>query len=102
MTNNLSYLPNEPAPAHWETPESLPTRLPQFEGQDVTFAKARLTSVSGMEIDDEVLHLDQIVSMNVEGRVIRIDHVVNERTGILERVQTIKVIEGQITERGER
>ena len=81
---------------HWETAEANPAKLPQFEGQDVAFAKAKLTSVSALEVDDEVLRLDQMVRMNVEGRVVRIDHVVNAVTGSLERIQTIKVIEGII------
>lgn len=88
---------DEPTP-HWETAEGNPAKLPQFEGQDVAFAKAKLTSVSGLEIDDRLLRLDDMVRMYVEGRVVRIDHVVNDRTGHLERVQTIKVIEGQIVD----
>jgi len=102
--SNLSVVNNEygdePTP-HWETAEANPAKLPQFEGQDVSFAKAKLTSVTALEIDDRVLRLDEMVSMYVDGRVVRIDHVVNDKTGHLERVQTIKVIEGQIVDRND-
>lgn len=71
-------------------------KIPAFEGQDVAFTKAKLTSVAGLEINDEVLRMDGMVRMYIEGRVTRIDHVVNERTGALERLHTIKAIDCEL------
>jgi hypothetical protein len=67
--------------------------LPKFEGQDVDFARLKLTSASDLEVNDEAHHIDDIVRLQVEGRVVRVDHVVDERTGHLKRVHTVKVSE---------
>jgi len=83
---------------HWETAAANPAKIPQFEGQDVNFATAKLTSVSNLEIEDRVLKMDEMVRMFVIGRVVNVSHAVNERTGNLVRVQTIKVIEGEIVD----
>jgi hypothetical protein len=75
--------------------EKLPASsgLPDFEGQPVMSTRLRLTSVSGLEVDDDVSHIDEIVKMYIEGRVVRVDHVVEEKTGFLLRVHTVKVLD---------
>lgn len=68
--------------------------LPQFEGQDVECTRLKLTSVSDLELaEDTVYKIDDIVKLFVEGRVVRVDHAVDEKTGTLKRVHTIKVAE---------
>jgi hypothetical protein len=80
----------------WEQAAPAPAKIPDFEGQPVDFTKAKLTSASSLEIDDQVLRLDDIVRAYVDCRVVRIDHVINERTGKLERVHTFKVIDATL------
>jgi hypothetical protein len=67
--------------------------LPNFEGQPVDFARLKLGAVSDIEYDDSVLRIDDVVRMFVEGRVTRIDHVVDDKTGKLKRIHTVKVTE---------
>lgn len=74
-----------------------PSFVPKFDGQDVTHTKAKLASVSGLDINDEVLRMDQLVQMTVVGRVTRVDHVV-DNAGRIVRVQTIKILDGYTTE----
>jgi hypothetical protein len=68
-------------------------RLPSFEGKPVSTTKIRIVSPVGLDIDNEVLRMDDIVRMVVEGRVTKVEHVVNDKSGEIERIQTIKVIE---------
>jgi hypothetical protein len=67
--------------------------LPDFEGQPVDFARLKLTSVTDLEVNDEANRMDDVVRLFVEGRVVRIDHIVDERTGKLKRVHTVKVVD---------
>jgi hypothetical protein len=67
--------------------------LPDFEGQPVMFSRLKLTSVSDLEVVDEANRMDDLVRLYVEGRVVRIDHVVDERSGQLKRVHTVKIID---------
>lgn len=67
--------------------------LPKFEGHEVDFTRLKLTSASDLEVNDEAHHIDDIVRLQVEGRVVRVDHVVDEKTGHLKRVHTVKVSE---------
>lgn len=69
-----------------------PADIPRFEGEEVTFTKAKVTSVSGLEIGDQVFRLDQVVRMVVEARVVGIDHKVNA-DGKLERVHNMKALD---------
>lgn len=69
--------------------------IPQFEGQEVTFTKAKVTSVGGLEIADAVMKLDDMVEMRITGRILGIDHKVNT-AGKLERVHLIKAIETEL------
>ncbi len=67
--------------------------LPAFEGQQVDFARLKLTSVNDLEVLDEAVHIDDIVKLVCEGRVVRVDHVVDDKTGRLKRVHTVKVLD---------
>jgi hypothetical protein len=68
-----------------------------FEGHEVMTTKVRLSSTLGLDINNVVLHTDDIVRLVVEARVTGISHQVNERTGDLERIQTVKAIEVTLT-----
>jgi hypothetical protein len=67
--------------------------LPDFEGMSVVQARFKLTSASNLEGPDHPNHIDDIIKMFVEGRVVRVDHVVDEKSGELHRVHTIKVVD---------
>lgn len=69
-----------------------PSDIPRFEGEEVQFTKAKITSVSGLEIGDRVFRMDQVVRMVVEARVVGIDHKVNH-DGKLERVHNMKALD---------
>lgn len=69
--------------------------IPSFEGQEVDFTKAKVTSVSGLEIGDAVLRMDDMVEMRITARVVGVDHKVNS-AGKLERVHLIKAIESDL------
>lgn len=69
-----------------------PSEIPRFEGQEVAFTKAKVTSVSGLEIGDEVFRMDDTVRMVVEARVVGIDHKVNSE-GKLERIHNLKALD---------
>lgn len=71
---------------------SVSHEIPSFEGQEVSFTKAKVTSVSGLEIGDAVMKMDDMVEMRVTGRILGVDHKVNA-AGKLERVHLIKAIE---------
>lgn len=67
--------------------------LPKFEGQEVNDSRFKLTSVTDLEVDESAHRIDDIMRLFVEGRITRVDHVVDEKTGLLKRVHTIKVID---------
>lgn len=67
--------------------------IPDFEGKAVQTTRLRVMSATNLEIDDRVLRTDQIVRLVIEGRVNGIHHKVNEKTGDLERVQTVKAMD---------
>lgn len=67
--------------------------VPTFEGHAVSTTKLRLVTPSSIDIENVVLRMDDIVRIVVEGRVTKVDHVVNEKTGELERIQTVKVLD---------
>lgn len=69
-----------------------PSHIPRFEGEEVNFTKATITSVSGLEIGDQSFRMDQVVRMVVEARVVGIDHKVNN-DGKLERVHRMKALD---------
>lgn len=69
--------------------------IPRFEGEEVAFTKARITSVSALEVGDEVFRVDQIVRLVVEARVTGVDHKVNNE-GKLERIHTLKALDSYV------
>lgn len=76
-----------------QPPAITPSGLPDFEGHPVDVARIKLTSVSDLEGPVDANRIDDIVRMVVEGRVVRVDHVVDEASGRLRRVQTVKVLD---------
>lgn len=73
--------------------EKVLSSVPSFEGQSVDFTKASFTSGTNLEIDDKVFRTDEVVQFLVEARCAGINHKVNEKTGSLERVHSMKVID---------
>jgi hypothetical protein len=67
--------------------------IPAYEGRQVHATALKVASVSNLECDDRVVKLDDIVRLVVEGRVSSISHTVNDKTGELIRVQTVKAID---------
>jgi len=84
------------APADRQTRRELSASIPEFEGQEVSFTKAKITSVSGLEVGDQVFRMDETVRMVVEARVVGIDHKVNPTTGKLERVHLMKALDSVV------
>ena len=70
--------------------------IPTFEGKEVEYTAAKITSVGGLEIDDSVWRVDEYVRMVVECRVVAVDHKVNEKTGKLGRVHLLKAIDSKV------
>lgn len=93
MTSPLTAVPE---PQYEDRTEKLGSTIPHFEGKEVEFTAAKITSVAGLEIDDEVWKVDQYVRMVVECRVVAVDHKVNEKTGKLGRVHLLKAIDSKV------
>lgn len=92
---------NDPAPnaasIQYEQREGkVGSNLPKFEGKEVGFTGAKITSVGSLEIEDAIWPVDHYVRMVVECRVVGIDHKVNEKTGLLGRVHVLKAIDSQV------
>lgn len=66
------------------------SEVPKFEGNEVAGTKAQITSVSALEIGDKVFGLDEVVKIVVEARVQNIQHKVDQASGKLYRVHTLK------------
>jgi len=79
-----------------EQPPAYPP-IPAFEGKPVETTKVRMSSTLGLDIQNTVLHTDEIVRLIVECRVTGIAHMVNDRTGSLERIQTLKAIDVELS-----
>lgn len=91
---NLTVVEGEVPQIHMAPSASTASGLPDFEGQPVDETRIKLTSVNNIEHGEgEFNRLDDTVRMFVEGRVVRVDHVVDNTTGKLIRVHTIKVLE---------
>ena len=84
--------PGQTPPAPTLVPSEPASHIPAFEGQEVSFTKAKVSSVSGLEINDAVMKMDDMVEMRITGRILGVDHKVNAQ-GKLERVHLIKAIE---------
>ena len=67
--------------------------IPFFEGQIVDFTKALFTSGTNLEINDAVFRTDEIAQFVVEARCAGVNHKVNEKTGAMERVHSMKVLD---------
>lgn len=67
--------------------------LPDFEGHTVNAGRIKLSGGSNLEGPAYPNHIDDIVRLFVEARVVRVDHAVDEPTGKLNRIQTIKIID---------
>lgn len=68
--------------------------LPPFEGQTVHETKVKMASCPDVDMGSEdPLRIDQTIRMLVTARVARVDHVVNDKTGHLQRVHTLKVVD---------
>lgn len=87
------------APPVYETasPQQQST-IPDFEGKEVSATKAKITSTASLEVDDRVFHVDDYVRMVIEGRVVNVAHNVNDKSGDLERIHTIKAIDSRVLE----
>jgi hypothetical protein len=72
------------------------SHIPLFEGQDVATTKAKIGATT-LEIDDAYYSLDEVVRFVIETRVTNVNHVVNDVTGLLQRVHTLKIVEAQAT-----
>jgi hypothetical protein len=70
--------------------------IPDFEGKEVEFTAAKIVSVGALEVDDMVWRIDDYVRMVVECRVLKVGHDVNEKTGKLVRVHTLKAIDTKV------
>lgn len=89
------------ADAHWNdddkvvalTPPVERPTIPDFEGKNVAQTKAKISSVAALEIDDQTWRVDDFIRMQIEGRVIAVDHKVDEKTGHLVRVHTVKAVD---------
>lgn len=75
--------------------------IPAFEGKDVHSTKVKFSSLAGLDFGNAVLRTDEIVQLVIEARVTGVAHQVNERSGDLERVQTLKPIDVTINREGE-
>jgi hypothetical protein len=74
-------------------PPATPPGIPEFEGETVELTAAKVTSASALEIDDQAWRMDNYVELVVTCRVVGVDHKVNDKTGKLTRVHTLKVVE---------
>lgn len=70
--------------------------IPAFEGKEVHTTKVRLPSLTGLDFGNVVLATDEVVRLVIEARVTGVAHTVNERSGDLERVQTLKALDVQV------
>jgi hypothetical protein len=71
----------------------LPATIPPFEGQEVSATKVSFASGTNLEVEDRVYRSEDIVRFVVEARVAGINHKTNEKTGLLERVHSLKVVD---------
>lgn len=71
--------------------------IPDCEGKPVSGTKLKVGSTASLDIRDAVLKVDDVVRVVVEARVTSVNHVVDEKTGELMRVQSVKAIDAEIT-----
>lgn len=69
--------------------------IPNFEGEAVDYARIKLAAVSRVDVGDAWSRIEDTVRMYVEGRVTAVHHAVDEVSGKLVRVHTIKVVDAR-------
>lgn len=67
--------------------------IPAFQGKPVSASKARVTGAPTIELDGETFEIDGVVRVSVEARVVAVTHEVDDRTGDMNRVHKLKVID---------
>lgn len=69
-------------------------RIPAFEGRPVDHTVVKMSGTTPLDdLEDVTLSIDDCVQMISMFRVVRVDHQVDDKTGKLIRVQTLKPIE---------
>ena len=73
-------------------------RIPSFEGQVVDATSIKMSGAMPVESIDEdtVLYLDDIVQLVTQFRVVGVRHDMDDKTGNLIRVQTLRPIEAML------
>jgi hypothetical protein len=66
--------------------------IPDFEGKTVEHTKAKIVSISTLDIDDHAYRMDDSVKVLVECRVEGVDHKVNN-DGDLVRIHLFKALD---------
>lgn len=69
----------------------------KFEGKEVSLTRVKVMSAASLDVEDRVFPIDDFVELRVIGRVSNVHHKVNEKTGVLERIHDVKVIEAEFT-----
>lgn len=93
-SNTEAYYREQVTEDEQRRPEpSTQVNIPEFEGNKVHRTKAQFTSATNLEVEDEVYRLDQVKRFYVEAKVVNVHHRVNEKTGELDRVQVLKVVD---------
>lgn len=68
--------------------------IPQFEGRPVDHTMVKVRGAVPLDdLNDVVLGMDDCVQMISTFRVVGVDHTVDEKTGNLVRLQTLKPVE---------
>lgn len=68
--------------------------IPHFEGRPVDHTQVKVSGTAPMDdLNDVVLGIDDAVQMVSTFRVVDVNHKVEEKTGNLVRIQTLKPVE---------
>lgn len=94
-TNHVTDTSTQSERAMGDRPDS----IPNFEGETVTATKAKITSISGLEVGDRVFRMDESVKLVVECRVVGVQHTPNAK-GELERIHVLKAIDSIVIDWG--
>lgn len=66
--------------------------MPSFQGKDVALTKLKFTG-GAKEVHLAAPTIDQIVSITFDGRVSGVEYKVNEQTGDLEEIVSVRIID---------
>lgn len=80
--------------------QSAVTSIPDFEGQEVSFTRAKVAGTATQEIGDRCFPIDSTVKLVVECRVQGVNHDVDQKTGKLQRVHSLKVLDMMLIDWG--